>query len=1529
MLAMVSAWADHWTGPSDSRYPSYAAFVLQTRVNGTVVGGEEVEIAAFIDGECRGVKTIRDGVKKGEYNLYVWGANAPIPANNLASDVGKTITLKVLYRNIVYKVKTDYKYTADENTIHAVINLDAPTGLKFDKIQKSSKTYPATFDLSNETYTFEYTSGYVPMGETEIDNTETQFDGYGNWWSQSEGVEVDQNTGVATFSKPTEDWPAYIGMEAYFKTGDQRATFYPHMEVEALLTQVPVTGISVTPTKVEIPDEYTWDKFKALFTVTVEPEDATNQNWYFSNSLITSNGTYVGHQTMYVISDDNQEFQAPVDVEVYKRVNEISLNDGVDELHVPVGTTAAELDDLIKSHYTIVPADAKYASHVAWKWADFESEAPSATSPSPMIDGVVKTTGRFGVNIAAYDEPNLLSEHAHNYINVYVYQPVTGITLEKNTIEVPVGDYSVLAVYNRLGVKVLPENAENPKWLTSNDFNPEEAGTYIVTFYSAEDQAIQTTATVEVYEPVTELFWQDEVPTLTVGMTEAEVDAYFKSKIEAYPEYAKYRDHISWAWGAVDEDSDANPIIKTPIENGKVVKRPDGENTYRVDVVIEDEPNLDLIDAEPLYCTIWPQVVQPVKTLTVDPKTVYVPIGTSWEEVFANYVTVTIEPEDADVQEYGVDQIDGDYVLDWDGAMEGTGTYRVYSYYDENIYDDFTITGFWPAGGVEVYEDPLVVYAGATLEEILGNAYASSPDGNHTITIRTEEGVTLFDENGGAKPGEYTITYVITDPDGREYTETITLNVLVKATGLEVVWQGYPETAAPDSRWNPTTQPFIHVPVGHSLKEAHEAGKFTVHVLPAEANQNVTFEKAGNSGAASYDTPLETRHTPWVFKVVSEDNSEVSLNLFALTFTPVESYSVENIVVPVGTSVASVMEGLQVTMSPADATRADYDVRYTGTETLGDTYNKVGVYTYELYATDYFLLTPVKTTFTVTVNNPMTDLLVKEDFAKDETRKVADLIVNLNEDVWAMMKERVEVVPADAENQELAFRYVEGNAGTTEVLNHLNGSSEKAGYGVYEVYAVNYSNLTVLFNITVKPELELTIAMEDLTKYGIMGLGIESNMPGDIDTEKIQLVFLPNSMTGQPCAVCESIEEITIPVTGEKAWIANCRGLAAGPGKYRLNYDGKRMSSGDLFVRAEIAVEPGWQWMAPFAFVQEPGSSEVGIDFNTINLGSAADDPVYISDLRSQTGLLFNDPEWGIVGDITKFSPADGMYKLKANYEVADYFNLGKNWTFAYGTTGKAVTRKGYNWIAYRQEFSRTFESVKAWLDSKHIGSEGDMIIGKNGFAQYYEGEWTAAADFVMHGGEGFLYYTENPSGEVIDFASDDYEKLAYSEADKELNGFVVKAQSSRRAARANSPWQYDSSLFADNMAIVAQMPGVKYAEEWTIGAFVGDECRGKGSFVSDDKMMINVAGKSGEKVTFRMLNTVSGEMFDIDESLTYTQMAGSLKAPVQFSSRLVTGLESINTDAAAEKVYDLTGRRVSTQAKGIVIKNGKVQVNK
>ena len=105
LLGVVSTtWADLWTGPVASQNDFPGEMTLAGQITFLDTGDNRqsntVQIAAFIDGECRAVTTVtrEDGADQAKYSFLVRGFNS-----GDESDEGKTVSVKALYSESIVR----------------------------------------------------------------------------------------------------------------------------------------------------------------------------------------------------------------------------------------------------------------------------------------------------------------------------------------------------------------------------------------------------------------------------------------------------------------------------------------------------------------------------------------------------------------------------------------------------------------------------------------------------------------------------------------------------------------------------------------------------------------------------------------------------------------------------------------------------------------------------------------------------------------------------------------------------------------------------------------------------------------------------------------------------------------------------------------------------------------------------------------------------------------------------------------------------------------------------------------------------------------------------------------------------------------------------------------------------------------------------------------------------------------------------------------------------------------------------------
>jgi hypothetical protein len=209
------------------------------------------------------------------------------------------------------------------------------------------------------------------------------------------------------------------------------------------------------------------------------------------------------------------------------------------------------------------------------------------------------------------------------------------------------------------------------------------------------------------------------------------------------------------------------------------------------------------------------------------------------------------------------------------------------------------------------------------------------------------------------------------------------------------------------------------------------------------------------------------------------------------------------------------------------------------------------------------------------------------------------------------------------------------------------------------------------------------------------------------------------------------------------------------------------------------------------------------------------------------------------------------------------------------------------------------------------------MIIGRDGFALYDGEEWIGPNDFMFQAGKGYIYYTESNQPKTIEWGP---------------SSLVpdVPMAGSRTEQSAKSPWRYDAYAYPDCMAILARIDGIDTPDDYAVGAFVGDECRGQGVSVGNELVCIAVSGQSDERVSFCLYHKPTGTYQTVDGSISFAARAGSLHSPVVLNVG-TTGVSILPSDTISQDtvIYNISGQRLSAPRRGINIVNGKKVVYK
>ena len=424
-------------------------------------------------------------------------------------------------------------------------------------------------------------------------------------------------------------------------------------------------------------------------------------------------------------------------------------------------------------------------------------------------------------------------------------------------------------------------------------------------------------------------------------------------------------------------------------------------------------------------------------------------------------------------------------------------------------------------------------------------------------------------------------------------------------------------------------------------------------------------------------------------------------------------------------------------------------------------------------------------------------------------------------------------------------------------------------------------NGQVSFNVTIAQGLT-SISVDDI-KMAVGGTYTMTinTIPEGIDLNDISL-SIPEITSGVPCFTAERIAGTNnYTLTGEYPAVE----------AFSITADGVSTRAW-VYIGQEFAFEEGWSWISNYALAP----------LELSNLGN-------LQEVRSQAALTYNDPEYGWFGDLEEMGQE--MYKVNvATGKSFSFLNISQNIGF-YNGNHDFTFKPGYNWWSnpYCHDFA--LNDVFAGMNA-----DGWKVIGQNGFA---EGDTQGLQGSLeaLKAGDGYIVY--NPGTSDVNISTPGELTLTRYVAS------TTQQSAPARRARQAAALSYNPRKFADNMAIVADLGTDVDTDRYSVYAFVGDECRGEGKAVNG-RYFITASGQKGESVTLRVIDNETGEL-QTAGSLQFAQAVGSLKTPVKLNVN-VCGIENIAVDADQlddnAVIYDLQGRRLGKDAKGLLIVNGK-----
>lgn len=422
-----------------------------------------------------------------------------------------------------------------------------------------------------------------------------------------------------------------------------------------------------------------------------------------------------------------------------------------------------------------------------------------------------------------------------------------------------------------------------------------------------------------------------------------------------------------------------------------------------------------------------------------------------------------------------------------------------------------------------------------------------------------------------------------------------------------------------------------------------------------------------------------------------------------------------------------------------------------------------------------------------------------------------------------------------------------------------------------EYYISNHFHVTILeslkgFNVDGYVEMVSTETRDFVLTPDPVG--------AEVDPSRVEVTITPDSYVSEEW---KSIVEI-VP-TDENKLNYTIRPHSVGRAIISVKLDGEEVASSNVLIGQRYMQKAGWKWASLYG-------GDVSWNSPEYELGNV------VEEIRSEDALLHNDPEYGYFGDINRLESGT-CYKIKVKEEEPGLLDLRIMYTGAYEDmrTHRQIVPM-WNWLGNPYQYDHDINSVFSTEDTyANKFNVGDRIVSKdNGFAEYNGEKWTGTLT-TLHAGLGYMYF--NAGSENVD--------MEYLREGSMPQGTPVMNAPQHK----QSVWTYNSAPFADNMTIVADLGNDYSAERFTVGAFVGEECRGEGEMI-EGKCFITVHADKGETISFKLHDAVSGEMRTINEQMPFAKMAGSLRAPQRLTvGGIVTGITAADIASSGIAVVD------------------------
>ena len=264
----------------------------------------------------------------------------------------------------------------------------------------------------------------------------------------------------------------------------------------------------------------------------------------------------------------------------------------------------------------------------------------------------------------------------------------------------------------------------------------------------------------------------------------------------------------------------------------------------------------------------------------------------------------------------------------------------------------------------------------------------------------------------------------------------------------------------------------------------------------------------------------------------------------------------------------------------------------------------------------------------------------------------------------------------------------------------------------------------------------------------------------------------------------------------------------------------------------------GWNWVSFYIETEDP------MELFQMLVEGLADNGLIIMSRNAITE--YDGVEW--FGDLDNIVN-ETMYLI----DVSDDVDIELQGTFTHPAEHPITISNDLNWIGYPLSTEMSLEEAFSGFSSAY-----DVIISQECFAFYHPTAGWCGTLKTLEPGMGLLYKSSYSGDRTFIYP----------------DGPAVMPTEDNITA-TNNHWVSNLCQYSNNMNIVGVvvLNGVELqSDQYEIGAFVGDECRGSSKPIYVEALdryivFLTLTGNVNDEVTFKLYNYATGE--EIDESLT------------------------------------------------------------